>query len=90
MLRIIRKRSGVKRFTASRRHSAQAEPCKSEGKLAMNVLTAADRIAAAFPETLRRVLTRIRRRREEQRIAMLVEELGHPGLIADFRRASRG
>jgi hypothetical protein len=50
----------------------------------MKVLTAADRIAAAFPEVLRRLLTRVRRRREEQRIAMLVEALGHPGLIADF------
>jgi hypothetical protein len=39
---------------------------------------------------LRRLLRHVQRRREEQRMAMLLEELGHPGLIADFRRASRG
>ena len=67
----------------------------------MNVLTVADRVAASrpgawrmpqlcFPVRLRHLLALVRRRGEEQRIAMLLEELGHPGLIADFRRASRG
>ena len=44
----------------------------------------------SFSARLRRLLTHVQRRREEQKIAMLLEEIGHPGLIADFRRASRG
>ena len=68
----------------------------------MDALTVADRIAATRPVSrlmmpqpsffarLRRLLTHVQRRREEQKLAMLLEEIGHPGLIAEFRRASRG
>jgi hypothetical protein len=58
---------------------AAARPRASQGML-----------QPSLPIRLQRLLRRIQRRREEQRMAMLLEELGHPGLIADFRRASRG
>jgi hypothetical protein len=96
-----RKSPGVAQLTAWLRKSQQVAPSEWRREIVMNVLTVADRVAASrpearrmpqlsFPVRLQHLLALVRRRGEEQRISMLLEELGHPGLIADFRRASRG
>lgn len=46
--------------------------------------------AATLPIRLLFSMADARRRRAERRMAMMVEELGHPGVIADFQRTTRG
>jgi hypothetical protein len=46
--------------------------------------------AAALSIQLVRRLANIQRRRAEQRMLRALERLDHPGLLADFHRASHG
>lgn len=46
-------------------------------------------LSAALLFRLARGLADARRRRADRRIEMVLEQLGHPELIADFHRATR-
>jgi hypothetical protein len=46
--------------------------------------------AVASPTGLGRLLTEMRRRRLDRRIAKALERLDHTGLIEDFQQAARG
>ena len=45
--------------------------------------------AAPLLFRLGRLLAKIRQRHVERQIALAVEDLGHSGVLADFRRATR-
>ena len=59
----------------------------SDAADALHVNRSSAVVSTPLSVQLRRWLTEIRTRREQRRIARLVLTIGHPGMIAEMRRA---